>query len=94
MEQEKVKKLLNEKAKLQKAAEEIISLLIKAGFMSSHLSVWEKSIRFDPTATSLISLDIANDKLAIKVESRIVITTTYERLKKLAKDRGWTIERI
>lgn len=94
MDQKKVRKLVDEKARLKNAAEEIINLLVESGFSSRNLSARNKSIDFYPPATSLLSLDIMDGKLTIKVESRIVSTSTQERLGKLARDKGWVIERI
>lgn len=93
MDSEKVKKLLNEKAKLRKAAEEIVVLLVKSGFDGRNLSIRGKSIRHGILATSLISFDIMDDKLTVKIHSSLIMTSRYEELKNLAMERGWAIER-
>lgn len=94
MEQEKVKKLLNERAKLQKAAEEIVNLLVKSGFDGRNLSILGKSIRHGILSTTLISLDIADDKLTVKIHNSLIMTSRYEELKNLAMERGWAVKRV
>jgi len=94
LEQEKVKQLLNKRATLQKAAKEIVNLLAEAGFGRKNLVFKGSHISFYPLANSLISLDIVDDKLIVKIYSGLAITPVYNGLKNLAMEKGWVIERF
>lgn len=94
MDREKVKRLLNERATLQNAKEEIIDFLVKAGFNRRNISVRGKTIRHDLLNASLFFLDIVNGKLTVKIQSSFTAESICDELKNLAMKNGWAIKRV
>lgn len=94
MDQKKVKRLLDERATLQKAKEEIINLLVKAGFSRRNLSIRGKTIRHNLLDASLSFLDIEDGKLKIKIQSSFIAESICDELKSLAAKKRWVIKRV